>query len=141
MSSQESSGDRTVRRKTFVKAFNLQPPASFLPTHGDPRVPWYEWKEYWSNYMGMVADEDMSPEDKKGVLLHALGAEGHRIFMKLPRLSAEEVAIEDDPYTMALKQLDKRFDPKVNLAVNRHSFYTRGQRSGETIDDYVAALR
>ena len=77
-------------------------------------------------------------ERKRAILLHSLGHEGQRLFYTLP----DPAPIDDDKvYLKVLRALDGHYLPKVNVVAERYKFRQRSQFRGETIEDFVAALR
>ena len=80
-----------------------------------------------------------------------MGAEGQRVFRTLPAgSSAAAPAVQDkdkpfaattDVYESALAALRKQFSTSCNVVVERHRFHRRNQHAGESVHDFVAALR
>lgn len=89
----------------------------------------------FENYLLVIdATGDAWPEERKrAVLLHALGTEGQRWFYTLPD--------SGNTYTTAVAALKKHFVPAVNVVAERHKFRQRTQRTDETINQFLAALR
>lgn len=86
---------------------------------------------------------------KKALLVYNLGAEG-RTILKTLSLEVVSTYVRDsdngdsaviDEYASLVKTLDKRFNPKKNVVLERHKFLQRAQLPGESIDDFAAALR
>ena len=46
-----------------------------------------------------------------------------------------------DIYEVAVKQMQQSYRRKFNTVLERYTFYLRLQREGESMDQYVAALR
>ncbi|KAL1256635.1 hypothetical protein QQF64_012180 [Cirrhinus molitorella] len=74
-----------------------------------------------------------SGSDQHGRRVTNGGAEGQRLFYTL--------TVADDKYDMALQAIRTFFKPKVNVVAELYRFRQRGQRHGETTDQYVAALK
>lgn len=81
--------------------------------------------------------------------MYNLGAEG-RTISKTLSVEVMSTYVRDgdngdsaviDEYASLVKTLDKRFNPKKNVVLERHKFLQRAQLPGESIDDFVAALR
>nr|XP_055041695.1 uncharacterized protein K02A2.6-like [Misgurnus anguillicaudatus] len=106
-------------------------PAFFLPTVGEPTVPFSTWKKIFQNYLLVIgAQGDAWPDARVcAVLLHCLGTEGQRLFYTLPNGGTT--------YNEAMAALDAHFTPKVNVVAARHKFRQRAQRSDETSPDKI----
>lgn len=127
----------------------LAPPPPFLQTPGRPSLPWEEWEQTFTVYLLASGAAECPPERRKAILLHCLGAEGQRVFRTLPAgSSAAAPAVQDKPtaattdvYASALAALRKQFSTSCNVVVERHRFHRRNQHAGESVHDFVAALR
>ncbi|XP_040066500.1 uncharacterized protein LOC115323033 [Ixodes scapularis] len=127
----------------------LAPPPPFLQTPGRPSLPWEEWEQTFTVYLLASGAAECPPERRKAILLHCLGAEGQRVFRTLPAgSSAAAPAVQDKPtaattdvYASALAPLRKQFSTSCNVVVERHRFHRRNQHAGESVHDFVAALR
>ncbi|XP_077551303.1 uncharacterized protein LOC144164995 [Haemaphysalis longicornis] len=127
----------------------LAPPPPFLPAPGRPSLPWEEWEQTFTVYLLASGAAEFPPERRKAILLHCLGAEGQRIYRTLPAgSSAAEPAVQEKPpapatdeYESALIALRQQFSTSCNVVVERHRFHRRSQHAGESVHDFVAALR
>ncbi|KAL7839056.1 hypothetical protein SRHO_G00257140 [Serrasalmus rhombeus] len=111
---------------------NLSQPAPFLQSAGEPLVPFKSWIRVFDNYV-LAVGEELSDARKRALLIHCLGAEGQRIFYTL--------TVADDKYATALTAIQDFFVPKVNVVAERYRFRQRSQHTGESTDQYIAALR
>ncbi|KAJ8034400.1 hypothetical protein HOLleu_21220 [Holothuria leucospilota] len=118
-------------------AYLSQPPP-FLQSAGVPTVPWKQWISVFETYLLASGGEEYSAERKRAMLLHCIGVEGQRIFQTLPKLPD---SVKLDTYQGAVKVLEDYFIPSVNVVAERYRFRQRAQKTGETIDCYVASLR
>ncbi|XP_064482545.1 uncharacterized protein K02A2.6-like [Ornithodoros turicata] len=116
---------------------------------------WPSWKKAFQNYLVASGLDKESTTRRKAILYHCLGAEGQRIFDLLPPSqtsatnsvatttesteSPSETAA--DEMEIALKTLDTHYTTTVNPIAERHKFRQRRQQLGESIYDYVLALR
>ncbi|KAK0138710.1 hypothetical protein N1851_024744 [Merluccius polli] len=114
---------------------SLPMPAPFLPCSGEPSIPFVTWRKMFENYLLAVhATGNAWPEARRrALLIHALGAEGQRLFYTLPDTGTT--------YGEAMTALERQFVPKVNTVVSRHHFRQRAQRADESVPQYMAALR
>lgn len=110
-----------------------------MMTPGEPTIPWKKWKNVFTHY-ARVCGVSLSAERKMSLLLHCLGSEGQEIFEHLPDLPSTESNDLND-YEICLRKLDLHFLPKISTVLERHHFGRRMQRSGESIEDYITALR
>ncbi|KAI2660383.1 Transposon Ty3-G Gag-Pol polyprotein [Labeo rohita] len=110
-------------------------PTPFLPCPGEPAIPFDTWLRMFQNYLLVVgASGDAWPiERKRALLLHCLGTEGQRLFYTLPN--------QGDSMEDAIVALKAHFAPRRNIVAERHAFRKRVQAPGESIVQYVAALR
>ncbi|KAG0441812.1 hypothetical protein HPB47_015844 [Ixodes persulcatus] len=92
---------------------------------------------------------EFPPERRKALLLHCLGAEGQRIFNTLPDTKppstaqgmGKDATSKPDEYDVAVASLAQHFATTSNPVIERHRFHQRFQSPGESIYDFVAALR
>ncbi|KAK0142863.1 hypothetical protein N1851_019189 [Merluccius polli] len=109
-----------------------QPPA-LLDTPGEPTMLYTTWIQMFENYLLALTANDMPDKRKRALLLHCLGTEGQRIFLSLPDVGTS--------YKSACDALKAFFVPRVNVVAERNKFRRRAQRQGESIVQYIAALR
>ena len=62
----------------------LAPPAAFLPSPGEPAIPFTSWRRMFENFMLAVNDVTLSDVRKLALLIHCLGTEGQRLFYTSP---------------------------------------------------------
>jgi len=108
----------------------------FLASAGQPPVPWERWVtmfEDWLLAIGFPTGEEYSAR-KAAILRASLGTEGYRIYSSLATNLRED-------YASATKRLEDHFVQKSSTVFQRAQFTRRQQRAGETISQYVAALR
>lgn len=97
-----------------------------------------EWKNWLSHFHIYLVASKLSEESnarKVALLLHHMGPECLQIFNSFER-SLTEVKYND-----LVKLFGDYFVPQVNLTMERHTFFTRKQNGGESIDDYITVLR
>ncbi|XP_075722619.1 uncharacterized protein LOC142765461 [Rhipicephalus microplus] len=149
------SASSVVRVRPAMSFSGLAPPQPFLPTPGRPSLPWDEWEQTLTVYLLASGAAEFPPARRKPILLHCLGAEGQRVYRTLPAGSnaaapgsaaAPEVqekppAGATDEYEAALSALRQQFSTSCNVVVEHHRFHRRSQHAGESVHDFVAALR
>ena len=108
----------------------------FLQSPGRPPVPWQRWLamfEDWLLAIGFPETEAVAPR-KAAILRASLGTEGFRIYASLATNPRES-------YADAVARLETHFGQPASTIFNRAQFSRRQQRSGESVTQYVAALR
>ena len=118
----------------------LTAPPTYLPASGKPKYLWDFWIRLFENYVVAAFGPNYSIPRKTALLLHCIGTEGQRIFYELPN-DASLYDPADNDYTKTKKILANYFGPKQHYLVSRKKFHDRIQLPGETVDDYVVALR
>ena len=112
----------------------FRPP--YLASPGDAPIPWDRWIDMFEDWLlaiGFPAGEDHAA--RKAALLRAsLGTEGYRVYSSL-------VADRRETYEAAKTHLAEHFDRRASTFYQRAQFTRRQQQSGESITQYVAALR
>ncbi|XP_075529201.1 uncharacterized protein LOC142560760 [Dermacentor variabilis] len=122
----------------------LAPPPFFFPTPGRPSLPWEQWEQMLYVYLLASGAAAFKPEQRKAILLHRLGADGQRIYQGLhagTNTAAPSVVAPPDEYDSALAALRHQFSTSRNFIIERHRFHRRSQHTGESVHDFVAALR
>ncbi|KAJ1178325.1 hypothetical protein NDU88_003571 [Pleurodeles waltl] len=68
-------------------------------------------------------------------------AEAHHIFKYLPEISDDDGQPLQNVFDEAKLRLEKRFSKEENIVMSRYKFYTRPQREGESLDDFISSLQ
>ena len=110
----------------------------FLQAPGNPPMPWSQWRRMFETYNVAANLGGAAVARKRAILQNSLGAEGQRLYYTLPNPPPVN---EEDDFAKALRQLDLHFTPTVNVVAERYRFRQRAHLPGESIEDYVAALR
>ena len=98
----------------------------------DDVTEWIERLEQWFIANGLQRNEDR----KRALLLSHVGSRGYKLIRSLAQNKPTEKTYDE------LKQLMvEHLNPKPNEIAQRYVFYKRDRRTGETVKDYVAALR
>lgn len=112
----------------------FRPP--FLASAGELPIPWTRWIDMFEDWLLAIgfptADEHAA---RKAALLRAsLGTEGFRIYSSL-------VTDRRESYDEAKRHLAAHFDQRASTFYERAQFTRRQQEPGETIAQFVSALR
>ena len=121
-----------------MDAFSASGPPPFLPTPGDPVIPWVSWVPLFRNFLLAIGGEGFSQTRQRALLLHCLGTEGQRIYNSLPATVKQE---QETLLDQAIRALDGFFKPKTNVVAERYKFRSRGQQVNETTSQWVSSLR
>ena len=108
----------------------------FLQSPGRPPVPLLRWLamfEDWLLAIGFPDTEAAAPR-KATILRASLGTEGFRIYTSLATDPREA-------YAAAVARLESHFGQPASTIFNRAQFSCRQQRAGESMMQYIAALR
>ena len=93
---------------------------------------WLERLEQW-----FIANElNDNADRKRALLLSNVGARGYKLLRSLAQNKPNEKS-----YAQLKTLLTEHLSPKPNEIAQRYVFYKRDRRTGETVKDYVAALR
>ncbi|KAM7290355.1 uncharacterized protein ISCGN_027000 [Ixodes scapularis] len=115
-------------------------PADFLPTPGLPVMPWLTWKRGFLNYLEATDADGFPPKRRRAILLSFLGEEGNRVVDAFG-LAGPAVGAAQDEFQVLLSALDTHFASAQNVVVERRKFVTKVQGPGETVLEYLGALR
>ena len=85
----------------------LTPPAAFLPSLGEPSIPFTSSMCIFENFMLALNDDALSDARKRPLLIHCRGTEGQRLCYTLP--------VDGDTYSAAVGAFTVFFMPKVNV--------------------------
>lgn len=97
-------------------------------------VEWKNWSKQFKIYL-LASNLDLQSDKRKvALLLHNMGPQCLEIF------NSFNEDIDSVKYENLLKLFEQHFIPKVNLAMERHTFFTRRQKTEESIVQYATAL-
>ncbi|KAJ1132943.1 hypothetical protein NDU88_011244 [Pleurodeles waltl] len=120
----------------------MSQPPPFLSDKGEPILPWKRCKNLFDSYLIAIGGEKFSPARKQAVLLHNLGIEGRNIYDCLETLPIGGAEGESrDIYDMYVTMLAAHFESKLNVVLERLTFFARSQGKSESVGNVVAALR
>ncbi|XP_061708214.1 uncharacterized protein LOC133518568 [Cydia pomonella] len=119
----------------------LPPPPPFLfvnslenVTTGNLSKEWEKWKNSFLIYYEAC---ELSKKDKKvqlSILLHIIGEQCREVHEQFDKASITT-------YSELLDKFDSFFLPQKNLTIERHRFFTRDQKEGESIEQYSFELK
>ncbi|XP_063540592.1 uncharacterized protein LOC134749544 isoform X2 [Cydia strobilella] len=115
------------------------PPFSFVNslenvTTGNLSKEWEKWKNAFLIYYDAC---ELSKKDSKvqlSILLHIVGEQCREVYEQFDKSSITKSS-------ELLDKFDSFFLPKKNLTIERHRFFTRDQKEGESIEQYSFELK
>ena len=113
----------------------LPPPVPFPAIPGDPPVPWYRCFQSFQTYLIAYGLDDKSVSDARPreILSHCLSTEGQRVF------SSFDASSDSREGSTAIQ--NRNSGPKHSIIMSRYNFRQRSQQAGESVIQFVAALR
>lgn len=114
----------------------LHPPAA-LQLDGNKAEQWRRWHQRWKNFALASGLTSKSPAVQAATFLHVLGDEGMDVYNTF-KWDVEE---DSDNLGKIIEQFERYCVQKKNVTFERHLFNTRIQQEGETVDNFVKALR
>ena len=119
-----------------------------LSFEGNVAHNWKVFKEEFEIYSN-AALHDKTDKVKAYTLLNLAGAEAikrSKTFEYLPAVHNEDNEIvqqaeNKEDVEVLIKKFDELCNPQSNVSMERHLFFTRDQRQGETVDSYITDLK
>lgn len=84
-----------------------------------------EWKEWWQHFelYLLATGLDKAPEKRKiAIMLHTIGGKALQI------------------YNAFKKKFDRHFEPRKHITMIRYRFFTKAQKPGESIEQFLTEL-
>ncbi|XP_060855321.1 uncharacterized protein LOC132933002 [Metopolophium dirhodum] len=98
---------------------------------------WKLFKQRFDIYLMASSQQECEEKRKITLMLHCLGSEILPIYNSFEFNKANDAA----KYDAVIRKFDEYFIPKKNIVYEQHMFFTRDQKTGESIDEYVKELR
>ncbi|XP_055916267.1 uncharacterized protein LOC129949066 [Eupeodes corollae] len=96
---------------------------------------WRHWLSLFKIYLRASSLEEQPDSRKVALLLHYMGPDSLDIF------NSFNEDLDKITYDVLVKKLDDYFLPKVNIIMERYSFFSRRQGPDESIDEFVTSLK
>lgn len=99
-----------------------------------------EWQRFKQRYEVYAKASGLSTKDadvQAATFLHLVGSDAHEVYNTFEFASDSDRA---DP-TKLKEKFAAYCTPKKNITLERHALFTRRQRAGESLDDFVTDLR
>lgn len=98
------------------------------------------WKLIFLNHLDAIDADAFTPRRKRALLIGMLGQEGQRIVSTF-NLAGAAVSAELTEFDVLLQSLDRHFGFTTNVVLERKKFLTRVQAPGESVLEFLGALR
>ncbi|XP_069356777.1 uncharacterized protein [Maniola hyperantus] len=118
---------------------HARPPAE-LCLEGGPAcraTAWRKWRQQFYVFLKAAGVHKESTDVQASLLVNLIGPEGYDIYTTF-KYTKDETRENID---ILVKKFNEHFGTKQNTTMVRFKFFTRNQESGESIDDYVTALK
>ncbi|XP_003729725.2 uncharacterized protein K02A2.6-like [Strongylocentrotus purpuratus] len=122
----------------FVKP-SVQPPGHFHAAAGNVGLVegWKIWRQQWDNYTILTNLSKQPDRYQTALLLHSVGQDCLRVYNGMKFANAAESV----KCSVILDKFDKHFLGESREFFERFKFNQRSQEDGESIEQYVTALR
>ncbi|XP_059056153.1 uncharacterized protein K02A2.6-like [Achroia grisella] len=115
-------------------------PPSELVLEGGPAArsdAWRKWSKQFMVFMKASGVYKESTDVKSSLLVNLIGSDGYDIYTTFKYDKNEN----QEDFDILINKFNEHFGMKKNTTMARFKFFTRNQERGETIDEYVTALK
>lgn len=98
-------------------------------------IEWKNWKEQFKMFLRATNLEGEPDKRTVALLLHHMGPESFQI------ANSFNINLDDVKYDVLVAKFDIYYVPKLNIAMERHKFFSRKQNDGESLESYVTILK
>ncbi|XKL67370.1 hypothetical protein PGB90_002861 [Kerria lacca] len=102
---------------------------------------WPKWKQAFEFLLEAIERSTRGEKVKIGALLTCLSKKYLDIYNYFVWSEDDIKTKIDATYTGVLNKFDAYFEPQKNTVFERHKFFTRRQKVGETLDDFLTSLK
>ncbi|CAB4026344.1 Hypothetical predicted protein, partial [Paramuricea clavata] len=114
----------------------LQPPPPFS-FEGNVSHGWKIWEKHFNFYLTATESDSKSDKVKTSILLTCIGPKGREIY--------ETFTFSQETDKLKLKVVLEKFsaycNPRKNITILRHQFFTYSQHEGQSFNDFVIELK
>lgn len=115
---------------------HFKPPEA-MRFEGNISENWRRWLQRYELYLAASGAVDKDDKIKVAILLHAIGDEGIDIFNTF----TFDTEGDEAKLAVVVGKFHAYCNPRKNTVMERYSFWERSQKEGETIDQFVTALK
>ena len=103
---------------------------------GDIACAWKKWKQHFEFFISATQSDEKDDKIKTCILLSCIGSKGCKVY------GTFDFAEPDDAkkLNVILEMFDTYCQPKKNITISQHKFFTNKQQEGQTFSDFVTAL-
>lgn len=113
----------------------LRPPAPLILSGNNLKQAFKDWKQkFLLYYSASGAETRLSSDQKKALLLHCIGDEALKIYNNLD-------GKEDLKFLEVINKFEEHCSPYSNETFNRHIFFSRKRKDGETLDQFFTEIK
>ena len=114
----------------------LEPPQSFL-FEGNISHGWKTWSKHFDFFLTATESDEKSDKVKTSILLSCIGPKGREIYETF------QFATEGDRFKLdtVLEKFTAYCNPRKNITIIRHKFFTYKQQEGQSFNDYIIELK
>ena len=127
------------KEKADKATMSIRPNITPLEIEGTPSsnlsIKWKNWIKQFRLFIVAAGFEEETEKRKVALLLSLIGEQGMSVFNSF-EIDEGKVKLQD-----LISKFDAHFNPKKNTTVERHNFFSRQQKLGEPIDEYVTVLK
>ncbi|XP_039755212.1 uncharacterized protein K02A2.6-like [Pararge aegeria] len=98
---------------------------------------WKKWKTQFQLFIKAAGVHKEDPAVQASLLINLIGSDGFDVYQTF----TFEKETDRDDVAVLLKKFDSYFGVKPNITLARYNFFTRNQVEGESINQYVTALK
>lgn len=98
---------------------------------------WRKWKQQFMLFLKASGVQTENSSVQASLLVNLIGSDGFDVYQTFTFEKEEE----RDDVNVLIKKFDSYFGTKPNITLLRYKFFTRNQEHGESIQQYVTALR
>ncbi|XP_045534999.1 uncharacterized protein LOC123721191 [Papilio machaon] len=118
---------------------HARPPAELI-LQGGPAAradAWRKWYKQFQVFLKASGVHKSTKDVQSSLLVNLIGPEGYDVYTTFKFTKDEDA----EDIEILVKKFNEHFGSKQNTTITRFKFFTRSQNRGESIDEYVTALK
>ncbi|XP_068681210.1 uncharacterized protein [Montipora foliosa] len=132
-----TSTSQKVNSQEMARQFGLPAPEPLDLSGGNTSENWKKFKQKFTNYEIATGINEKESAIRVATLLTVIGNDAYDVF----NMITWDAEGDDKRIDKVLQKFEEHCEPKKNVTYERYQFFSRAQKSGETIDEYVTELR
>ena len=114
----------------------LEPPPPFV-FEGNLSHGWKTWSKHLDFFLTATESDEKPNKVKTSILLSCIGPKGREIYETFQFDTAKDRLNFDT----VLAKFTAYCNPRKNITINRHKFFTYKQQEGQPFSDYIMELK